>query len=490
MATFPGFGGGSQSLFLGFSVVAVEEAVREKVYVINYRTQRSLSSISQDLGRYVAIFLSALGAGITLGFAISDATYDDAHSINGVITLVSRFCALIGTYLVLVSLLMIARIPWVEKSIGFDKLVAYHRKLGPIVLSLIAGHVLLVVFAYSRLDQRSYLEEIKSLINGYDWMLPAAVSLVLMVIIGATSANVFRRKLSYEHWWITHLLSYFAIALAFMHQILTGSLFLFNEVARDWWIGLYIYTGIAMVLWRFLLPLAKSLRHRLKVDHVEPESPGVVSVYLSGKNLDKLHAQGGNFFGWRFLTKGIWMQTHPYSLSAPPENSMMRITVKNLGDHSAGLAKLKPGVRVMIEGPYGILTAKRAVGKKILLIGGGIGITPLRALLEEFPDDAQIDLIYRVVREEDLALKSELDEIEESDQIKIHYLIGTPEKFPMQAQDLLKLVPHIAQCDVFVCGPSGLAKILRHAVEGLGVPSEKFHHEAFAFNTAGSRKKK
>ena len=462
----------------------------EKVNVMKARTQRAFRSLAQNLGRYVAIFLSALGAGITLGFAISDATYDDAHSINGAITLASRFSALIGTYLVLISLFMIARIPWVEKSIGFDKLVAYHRRLGPIVLTLIGVHVLLIVLAYSRADQKSYFDELIDLVKNYDWMLPAAIALVLMAIIGATSANVFRRKLSYEHWWITHLLSYFAIALAFMHQILTGSLFIFNELARSWWIGLYIYTAVAIVLWRFLLPLVKSLRHKLKVDRVEVEGPGIVSVYLSGRNLGKLHAQGGNFFEWRFLTKGIWMQAHPYSLSAPPENSMLRITVKNLGDHSAALANLKSGVRVMIEGPYGILTAKRAVGKKILLIGGGVGITPLRALLEEFPEDAQIDLIYRVIKEDDLALKSELDEIDKSDQIKIHYLVGPPEKFPMQTLDLLKLVPHIAQCDVFVCGPIGLAKILRHSVEALGVPSEKFHHEAFAFNTAGSGKKR
>jgi predicted ferric reductase len=338
-----------------------------------------------------------------------------------------------------------------------------------------------VILAYARADQRSFWSELNALVFEYEWMLPAAIAFILFVIIAATSVNTSRKKLKYEEWWFIHLVSYIAIALAFMHQILTGSLFIFNELARDWWIALYIYTVFAMLMWRFLLPLARSVRHQLRVDHVESEGEGVVSVYIRGRNLDRIHARGGNFFGWRFLTKGIWSQAHPYSLSSTPTQSMMRITVKNLGDHSLALSKIQPGVRVLIEGPYGIMTAQRAIGEKILLVAGGVGITPLRALLQDFPKSAQIDLIYRVIKREDIVLKSELDEIDKSEKIRIHYLVGPPEKFPMRPEELLELIPHISECDVFVCGPLGLAKIVRHSVEALGVPSSKFHSEAFAF---------
>jgi predicted ferric reductase len=160
---------------------------------------------------------------------------------------------------------------------------------------------------------------------------------------------------------------------------------------------------------------------------------------------------------------------------------MLRITVKNLGDHSAALAKLTPGVRVVAEGPYGIFKADRAFGKKIVLIGGGVGITPLRAIMQEFDDDAQIDLIYRVLAENELVLKNEIENIVKDTKIKVHYLVGPPADFPMGSKELLDLVPHLAQCDVFLCGPAGLARIVRHSVESVGVPSAKFHHEAFAF---------
>jgi ferredoxin-NADP reductase len=128
------------------------------------------------------------------------------------------------------------------------------------------------------------------------------------------------------------------------------------------------------------------------------------------------------------------------------------------------------------------LTASRAMGGKIILVGAGVGITPIRALMADFPADAQIDLIYRAEEENDLVLKSEIDEISAKNHVKVHYLIGPPQEFPMSPAQLRELIPHIAECEVFVCGPPGLAKIVRHSAEALGVKSSNFHNEAFAFN--------
>ena len=437
--------------------------------------------LRQNLGGEVAVFLAFLGAGITIGFAIHDATYDDAHSIHGLVILTSRFSALIGTYIVLVLLIIIARVPWIERSVGFDKLVTYHRKMGPIALLLISIHLLLIVIGYAAADSKGVLEEFTSLLSSYSWMIPAFIAFLLMLILGLSSINAIRRKLRYEIWWNIHLVSYFAVALAFMHQILTGSLFIFNDVARIWWIGLHAYTAFTLLMWRFILPIVRSLNHQLVVDHVVDEGANVATIYIRGKNLDRIHAHGGSFFEWRFLSKSLWSEAHPYSLSAPPTQEMLRITVKNLGDHSAALSAIKPGVRVIAEGPYGVFKADRAVGKKIALIGGGVGITPLRAIMQDFDNDAEIDLIYRVVEVGELVLKAEIESIVAGRNIRVHYLVGPPTDFPMGPKDLLALVPHLAECDVFLCGPAGLARLVRHSVESVGVPSSKFHHEAFAF---------
>jgi ferredoxin-NADP reductase len=238
------------------------------------------------------------------------------------------------------------------------------------------------------------------------------------------------------------------------------------------------------LIWRFGLPVLKSLRHGLRVDRVIVEAPGVVSVVIAGHALNKLGAQGGQFFNWRFAQPGhFWLQ-HPYSLSAAPTNNKLRITVKDLGDHSRDLIHLKPGVRVFMEGPYGAFTKNRASRKHVLLVAGGVGITPVRAIAEEFGDTADIDLIYRASTEDDLVLKEELDYLAERSggALKVHYLVGSRNQHPMNARGILKIAPNFADSDAYVCGPEGLVAAVRKAAKEVGVPKNRFHDEAFIFH--------
>jgi ferredoxin-NADP reductase len=157
--------------------------------------------------------------------------------------------------------------------------------------------------------------------------------------------------------------------------------------------------------------------------------------------------------------------------------------VKSLGDHSHSVAALKRGTRVFIEGPYGAFTAGRATRKHIVLIGGGVGITPVRALLDEFKHGVEIDLIYRVSREEDVVLRDELDYLEENSAgtIRVHYLIGSRREHPMNAKALKALVPQIADSDIYICGPGSLVESVKDAAAGLGVPKNRFHDESFSY---------
>jgi ferredoxin-NADP reductase len=177
--------------------------------------------------------------------------------------------------------------------------------------------------------------------------------------------------------------------------------------------------------------------------------------------------------------------SHPYSLSAAPTEHYLRITVKDLGDHSRSVAYLKKGTRVFVEGPYGAFTAGRATTKHIVLVGGGVGITPVRALLDEFKNGVEIDLLYRASREEDLVLRDELDYLaaHSDGTIRVHYLVGSRREHPMDAKALKKLVPRISDSDIYICGPGPLVETVKEAAEDLGVPKNRFHEEAFAFHS-------
>src|SRR5207248_8587942 len=126
-----------------------------------------------------------------------------------------------------------------------------------------------------------------------------------------------------------------------------------------------------------------------------------------------------------FLTRDLWWASNPYSLSAAPQPDRLRITVKNFGGHSAALTRLRPGTRVLAEGPYGALTAARRRRRKVLLIAGGIGITPLRALFETIPAaSGDLTLVYRASREEDVVFRRELELLAEQREANLRIVVG------------------------------------------------------------------
>jgi len=432
-----------------------------------------------------AALLTGLGLGLTVALELTTMRKSDIASFYPILQTISRFAALIGTYFALLGFLLVARIPWVERGVGHDRLVTWHRKLGPWSLYLIAYHVVMITVGYAGQFQEKLISEFWSILTTFSWTWAALAGFIFMATAGITSYKKARARLSYETWWLIHISTYAAITLSFMHQILNGPMFIGHPLNRGFWIFLYSAMVFSIVFWRFGIPINRSLRHSLRVDRVVVEAPGIISVIMRGRDLQTLAAQGGQFFGWRFLAKGHALISHPYSLSAAPTAHYMRITVKDLGDHSRSMADLKPGTRVFMEGPYGAFTAGRAARKHVVLIGGGVGITPVRALMEEFRGSVQLDVIFRASSAKDLVLREEMDYLaaQSEGSIRVHYLVGSRKIHPMDAKSLQALVPRFADSDIYICGPAPLVTAVREAAEDLGVPKNRFHDEAFAFHS-------
>ncbi len=432
-----------------------------------------------------ASLLLGLGLGLTIALQATTITRSDLENFYSIVVSISRLSALVGAYFSLIGILLVSRIPGVERSVGHDRLVTWHRKLGPYALYLVGFHVFFVILGYAGQDHVRLYVELWRILNQYSWMWAALAGFVAMLLAGITSYKKARAKMSYETWWKIHTLMYLAISLSFVHQILDGAMFIGHPLNRRYWIALYIFMGFSIIWWRVGIPLIRSIRHNLKVERVVVEGPGIVSVIMHGRKLTNLSAQGGQFFGWRFLTRSHFLISHPYSLSAAPTEHFMRITVKNLGDHSGSLAFLKPGTRVFVEGPYGAFTAGRSSRRNVVLIGGGVGITPIRAIMEEFGPGVQMDVIFRASRQSDIVFQDELNYLAAKSHgaIRIHYLIGPRAHHSMDAIYLIRLVPLFAQSDIFICGPAPLVDVVRQAAKALGVPNSRFHDEAFAFHS-------
>ena len=432
-----------------------------------------------------AALITGIGLGLTVALQISTFSKSDVGTVYATVNSLSRLFALVGTYFALLGILLVSRIPWVERGVGHDRLIRWHRKLGPYALFLVGFHVLFVLLGYAGQDHIALIVELWRMLHQYPWMWPGLAGFVLLIFAGLTSYKKARAKMSYETWWLIHIYTYLAIALSFMHQVLNGPMFIAHPLNRAYWTGLYIFTACCVLLWRIGIPVARSLRHNLKVDRVVIEGPGVISVIMRGRKLQKLSAQGGQFFGWRFLARHHFLISHPYSLSASPTPHLMRITVKDLGDHSRSLALLKAGTRVFLEGPYGAFTAGRSTRRQVVLVGGGVGITPIRALMEEFGEGVEMDVVFRVSRRQDLVLREELDYLaaKSAGLIRIHYLIGPRSQHPMDLDFLTALIPSFAQSEIYICGPTPLVDTVRQAAKAAGIPKQRFHDEAFAFHS-------
>ena len=433
-----------------------------------------------------AAWFLGIGLGLTLALQITTMRKSDINSVYSIIASLSRLAALTGSYFAIVGIFFVARIPAVERGVGHDRLVAWHRKLGPWSLYLILIHVLFITLSWAGQDHIPLYKEIWNFLKTFPWMWPALAGFFLMMLAGVTSYRKARAKMSYETWWIIHVYTYIAIAASFMHQVLNGQMFINHPLNRLYWTMLYILMAAAVIIYRFGIPLVRSLRHNLVVEKVIVEAPGLISVIMRGRNLKGLAAEGGQFFGWRFLTRGHFLMSHPYSLSAAPTDNHLRITIKDLGDHSRATRFIKKGTRVFVEGPYGAFTAGRATQPHVVMVGGGVGITPIRALMDEFKNGVQMDVFYRVSKKEELILKDELDYLEANSNgmTRVHYMVGSRKEFPMTADFLKSYAPRIADSDIYICGPEALVETVRHAAEELGVPKNRFHDEDFAFHPA------
>jgi len=409
------------------------------------------------------------------------------HGRPEAFTSLGRITGLIGVYLALVQVLMLSRLRPLERYVGFDHLTTWHRINGKVCVSLIVAHALLITIGYALAEKISVPKEFSRLLSSYPGMVTATIGTVLMVAVVISSLVIVRRRMRYETWHFVHFLVYAGIALGYLHQIPTGNEFAAHPAQADYWISLYVVTLALLLIYRVALPIRDFFRYELTVRNVDTSGPSVTSIEVGGRDLTRLHAVSGQFMIWRFLTRDRWWQAHPFSLSAMPGGNTLRLTAKAVGDFTGKLPQVKPGTRVMVEGPFGVLTSAVMRTDMALLIAGGIGITPLRALFEEMAGSTDVVLIYRALSKREFALRDELEDIAGRWGATLHLLPGDHRRREgaklLAPTNLRSLVRDITERDVYVCGPPAMMKQAIASLAELNVPEDQIHSERFALAT-------
>lgn len=423
--------------------------------------------------------------GLILGFWWTSSGFEIARNSSDAFNGLGRITGLLGTYLVLCQILLLARTAWLEASLGFEKMAILHKWNGYVAISMLLAHAAFQTIGYALGDGKNVLAQFGNFIANYEGLLGATVGLALLLVVVGTSIVIARRRMAYESWYYVHLYVYLAVALAFIHQLATGVDFAGNPVFVYYWCLLYVYVFGNLLVHRLGKPLLEFNRHRFRVHQVRREARGVFSVYISGRELDQFRAHAGQFAIWRFIDRTRWWQAHPFSISALPDGRHLRITVKSIGDFTGGVHSLKPGTPVLIEGPFGKFTERPAI-RKVLLIAGGIGITPIRPLAEEMAIDGfDVRVLYRAHSEADVVFKDELATLAARHRVRIDYLLSE-EGGRKRSRDaclrpdaLVELVPEIKQRAVYVCGPVRMKELVLASLTKLGMPSSQIRTEAF-----------
>lgn len=405
---------------------------------------------------------------------------------------IARVTSLIGTDLLLIHMLLVARVPWIDKFYGHDKATVTHKKLGKPVLYFITAHFIASLIEYSISNGKDIITTLFWFITDVQDMLLATLGFVLMVVVVITSLNFARRAMSYEAWFFVHLISYASVAVAVPHIFSSGQDVAGKPVQTIFWVTLYLFVFFNIVWFRVYKPIRKTYRKSLKLAKIVDESSDTSSLYLAGKNLNNIEGVAGQFYFLRPMTPTQWWRPHPFSLSAAPNGQYLRFTIGDRGDDTNLLRKTKIGTRFAIEGPYGLFTEDRRVNERVVLIASGIGIPPIRSLAETIaarPGD--ITVIYRVRNRQDAALVREIEEVCWRRGHKLFIIEGSRGKQGSWFNDdgtdrpdvakLFEIAPHIAESDVYICGPQAWTEQVVKSVRSAGTNPNFIHSEEYAW---------
>jgi len=439
------------------------------------------------LKRQIWYWLYAAGAAITTFFWWQATGHETHSALYSVELAIGNLTGLLGTYQILWQLLLLGRLPFLENAFGLEKLTWLHKWNGYSALILILLHSILLLLGYGLLNHFGLLQQFNDFLFNWEDVLKATVATAMLIFIVVISIGIVRRGFKYETWYYVHIFTYLAILLAFSHQLSVGSDLVGQRLFQGFWLLLYALAFGVMGYFRFLWPAFLVYRHQFRVEKLVHESPGVLSVYVSGRHLDQMPYQPGQFMIWRFLDQERWWQAHPFSISVAPGGRYLRFTCKQLGDFTRSLSNLKPGTWVSIDGPHGNFTASRLSRPKVLLIAGGVGITPIRSMLEQLPAGVKnVALVYAARTQADLVLRREIEALAARSGATVRYILSD-ETAPGLAHGILddanlrRLVPDATSREVMLCGPPPMMDAVTATLERQGLSRHLIHTERFAY---------
>lgn len=422
--------------------------------------------------------------GVIIIWRTGSAYYIEHPGEGNIWLALGRLTGLLGQLGLLMELILISRLPLVEVPYGFDRLNRVHRWTGFILGVMMVLHPILLTYAGAISSGQGWLWQFTDFLTNRKHVLESYFGLVALAGVIILSIGIVRKRFRYETWYLVHLLTYVGIGLTFLHQLHVGDLKTLSVLR--YWYTLNIGVFSIVLIFRFARPIGLFLRHDFHVEHISMETKDIWSIYVSGRHMETFFFQPGQYANLRFITRQHWWQSHPFSFSAAQNNSTLRFSIKASGDFTKSIRDIRFGTSVLIDGPLGQFVTSRVKHKKLLTIAGGIGVTPILAILEKLKDEQQnAVLLYACRTSADIAMRTEIEALEKQGSLRVHYILGAPEpgfeSGYIDREKIVRLVPDFFEREVFLCGPPPMMKAVVGQLNGLGFPEERIHYEKFSF---------
>jgi predicted ferric reductase len=443
------------------------------------RTARPLRPpTSSMLGTDVLALVAALAVAIVGIWAVHGGLGALTDGWSSASTSVAQLSGLLASSAGLAGVVLAARPRAIDGRYGLDRMLIWHRYLGESMALLLVVHIVAGIIEWA--PDAGVFGAIRDLTGREPYMAMATVGALLVGVVTISSLRSVRRQMSYETWYLVHLLAYGGLALSFMHEVFLGGDFTGDRPARWFWIGLHL-AALSVIVWGRWGRLVSAIRQPLRIVSRREVGPGTVEITLGGRALRAMRGDAGQFVMIRPMVSRLWWQAHPFSLSAAPTTAALCLTVKDRGDASGAIITLPVGTKVAVEGPYGACTPDVLGDRRPLFVVGGVGIAPVRAILERLAPGAEPVVLYRAHSEADLVHLDELRALTARLGGRLHTLVGPTASLavrdPFSAPMLTAVVPDLRDRTAVLCGPERLLQAARSGLMAAGLPPSRIHFE-------------
>ena len=428
------------------------------------------------------VLLLVITAAASIPFYFESSTILYKFGLNRQLLRLGQVMGMVAGCLLLFQIILGARLKCLDRIFGLCNLFRFHRIAGFIIAGLIIMHPITIFIPENRIFIPLELRY---------W--PEFVGLfLLLLIIFTVIASHWRARLRFpfHRWWPIHRWVAVLIVAAFWVHVL-----FVNETFGQKQLQLVAFFSMGICGLCFLWIRTRSIRNRRRsflVSAVEPAGENAVCLKISSNTKHMLVYLPGQFSFLTFFSKQISKEEHPFSItSAPKNNASLEFVVRTTGDWTNKLNNLKPRDRVLMDGPFGLFNnLQLPAEKEIVMIAGGIGITPMLSMLRymaEHNDQQKITLIWSNQTRKHIILPDEFQNL--AVQLKslrmVHVLTRDSEFNGEKGRlDRPKLKRLLSDCSrsaaIFVCGPNQMMKEVRRSLVSLRFPRRFIFMERFS----------